>query len=152
MKLRLFSFLLLAVSVLPSFADDAKIVFKQKTGGETIIELKLNPVITFTSTDLVVTSDITTISIPLDNIDGYVVSNETSGISQVATAPKYTNGHVVFNGLRQGASVAVHTIDGKLVTQLPADASGNVDVSLDSLPKGIYIIGTPDSRIKIINK
>ena len=58
MKLRLFSFLLLAVSVLPSFADDAKIVFKQKTGGETIIELKLNPVITFTSTDLVVTSDV----------------------------------------------------------------------------------------------
>ena len=56
MKLRLFSFLLLAVSVLPS--DDAKIVFKQKTGGETIIELKLNPVITFTSTDLVVTSDV----------------------------------------------------------------------------------------------
>lgn len=107
------------MSVLPSFADDAKIVFKQKTGGETIIELKLNPVLTFTSTDLVVTSDVTTISIPLDNIDGYVVSNETSGISQVATAPKYTNGHVVFNGLRQGASVAVHTIDGKLVTQSP---------------------------------
>ena len=152
MKLRLFSFLLLAVSVLPSFADDAKVVFKLKAGGETIIELKLNPVITFTSTDLVVTSDITTISIPLDNMDYYTFTNGSTGIESVSVAPQYINGHVVFSGLRQGASVAVHTIDGKLITQLPADASGSVDVSLDSLPKGIYIIGTPDSRIKIINK
>ena len=45
----------------------------------------------------------------------------------------------------------VYTIDGRLVSRQPADASGRVDIILDSLPKGVYVISTPNSKLKILN-
>lgn len=147
----LISFLLLVAS-LSSYADEAQIVIKQKYGGETILELSTNPVITFTSESMVVTNDFTTITIPFDNVDSYVVSDGATGISMPKAAPQYVNGHVMFSNLPAGSPVDVFTIDGRLVSRLSADSSGNADVSLDALPKGTYIISSVTSKIKVINK
>lgn len=98
MKRRLF-LILSFLAALSAYADDARIVIKQKSGNETILELATNPVITFWGEDMVVTSDLTSITIPLADVDSYKVYDATSGIEPMAVAPQYANGHVVFRDL-----------------------------------------------------
>ena len=150
MKLRLL-FLFLFIAIM-TYADNAKIVIKQKSGNETILELATNPVITFSGEDLVITNDFTTISVPLDDIDKYEVSDGTTGIEQRTVAPQYANGHVLFNGMPAGTPVYIYTIDGRTVCHLKADGTGSADVSLETLPKGTYMIQAYNNRIKVINK
>ena len=151
MKLRLF-LLLMSLATLSAYADDARIVIKQKSGSETILELSTHPVITFSGEDMVVTSDFTSISIPLDLIDCYTAYDDATGIEPIVTPPLYANGHVVFRSLPKGTEVRVYTVEGHLVRSQPADDFGQTDISLDMLPKGVYVISTPACKIKIINK
>ena len=137
---------------LSSYADEARIVIKQKYGSETILELSTNPVITFTSESMVVTNDFTSITIPFDNVDSYVTTNGTTDIGRPQAAPRYVNGHVMFSNLPVGSAVDVFIIDGRLLSRLSADSSGNAAVSLDALPKSAYIISTFTSKIKVIKK
>ncbi len=148
-KLLLLLFLFVATA---TYADDAQIVIKQKGGNETILKLSLNPIITFVGENMVVTSDVIQISIPIDDIGGYVVSDGTTGIGPVTTQPQYTRGHVIFSGIAVGSPVYVHTLEGKVVGKQTADASGNADISMENLPKGIYIISSQNNTIKVINK
>ena len=139
------------ITTLSVYADNARVVIKQKSGNETILELATNPVITFSGEDMVVKTNLTTISIPLADIDDYTAYDGTTDIQSLSEEPRYINGHVVFNGLANGAEARVYTIDGRLIIRQPADASGRVDISIDTLPKGVYVISTPNSKIKIMN-
>lgn len=143
--------LLLSIATL-SYADDAKVVIKQKSGSETALQLSAKPAITFSGDDFVVTTDATTITLPLSDVDYYTVSEGTTGIAPVATQPQFIRGHVVFSGLMEDTPVYIHTLDGRVVGQQPADASGKADVSLDSLPKGVYVVSTPNNNIKVMVK
>ena len=149
---KLLSLLLLFVAT-TTYADDARIVIKQKSGNETVLELATNPVITFEDEDMVVTNDFTTIAIPLADISYYEVSDGTpTAIAPITDQPKYASGHVIFTDMTKGTSVYVHTLDGKMVSKQTVGASGKVDVSLKSLPKGAYVISTQKNKIKVINK
>ena len=145
--------LLLLFVVTATYADDARIVIKQKSGNETVLKLATNLVITFEGEDMVITNDFTTISIPLVDISDYEVSNGTpTGVEPITDQPRYASGHVIFTGMTKGTSVYVHTFDGKMVGKQTVGASGKVDVSLKSLPEGTYIISTQKNKIKVINK
>ena len=148
-KLLLLLFLFVATA---TYADDAQIVIKQKSGNETILKLSTNPVITFEGEKMVVASDVIQISIPIDDIADYSVSDGTTSIEPVSAQPLYTRGHVIFSGIAAGSPVYVHTLDGKVVGKQAADASGKADVSLENLPKGAYIISSQNNSIKVINK
>jgi hypothetical protein len=143
---------LLALLPLAASADDAQIVIKQKSGNETILKLSTNPVITFEGENMVVASDVIQISIPLNDIDDYIVNDATTAIEPVATQPQYTRGHVIFSNMAAGSPVYIHTLDGKLVAKQAADASGKADVNMENLPKGAYIISSQNSSIKVVNK
>ena len=151
MKKQILLFVLMLLPMV-AIADDAQIIIKQKSGNETVLKLSTNPVITFEGERMVVASDVIQISIPLDDIDDYVVSDGTTAIKPVAKQPQYTRGHVIFSGIVSGSPVYIHTLDGKVVGKQAADASGKVDVSLESLPKGTYIISSQNNSIKVVNK
>ena len=144
--------LLLLLYVTASFAGDAQIVIKQKSGGEATLKLSTNPVITFEGANMIVTNDFTTISFPLEFLDSYTVINGTEWIDPVVMKPQRKNGHVIFSGLADGSQVYVYTLDGKVVAKQAANSSSITDVSLESLPKGTYIISTSNNSIKVINK
>lgn len=150
MKLKSILFLLLIA--VGSYADEAKITIKQKSGNETILQLSTNPVITFEGEDMVITNDFSRIFVPLADIDAYTVNDGTAGISPVTSKPQFAKGHVVFSGLPKGSSVNVYSLEGKCVVKQKADSSGYADVSLESLPKGTYVVSASNSSIKVINK
>jgi hypothetical protein len=65
---------------------------------------------------------------------------------------KMENGCVVFSGLDAGSSVSVYLQDGRLIKESKVDAGGNVIVELSGLPKGVLIIHSNKTDIKIINR
>lgn len=150
MKSRLLLLLLLFSAA--SYADDAKITIKQKSGNETILKLSTNPIITFSGETMVVTNEFITIIVPLDDIDSYVVKDGTTGIEQPIAEHLFANGHVIFHGLPTGTPIYVYALDGRKVSMIMADYSGKADVSLEQLPKGTYIINALKNSIKVINK
>lgn len=152
MKLRLLLFLSL-MAVLPAFADDANLVIKHKGGTETVLLLSTNPVITFKDEDMVVTSDVSSFMIPIDMIESYGAANDVTAIRNITQEqPEYKNGSVVFCGLSHGSEVGIYKADGTLVLLQSADGAGHATVSIASLPKGVYIVRTPNNSMKIINK
>lgn len=150
MKARILTLLLLFATV--SYADNAQIVIKQKSGSETVLELSTHPVITFSGEDMVVTTDLTTFSIPLDFIDNYVVSDGTTAIEQLTAEPQFSDSRIMFNGLAAGTPVYVYSMDGRLVTKMTADQTSRAVVSLQDLPKGVYIVSAGNNKMKVMNK
>ena len=151
MKTSLISLLFLMIG-LTAYADDSTIVIKQKSGNETVLELSANPVITFSGENMVITSNITTIMIPMDDIDDYVVCGEGTGIKPVTETPQFVDGNVVFSNIPKGTTVRIHALDGALVRTQTVTLSGPTIVSLDQLNKGCYIISAGEYRIKVIKK
>ena len=149
MKRKYILFLFLAITT-HLYAES--ITIKQKSGNETVIELSTNPVITFSGENMVVTSEVITIMFPIDDIDSYVVGNTTSRIQPLADAPQYRDGHVIFRNVSNGLSALVFSIDGKIIGQYAPSSDGILDISIGSLPKGAYIISTPNNKVKVINK
>lgn len=141
------------MAVLPAFADDANLVIKHKGGTETVLLLSTNPVITFKDEDMVVTSDVSSFMIPIDMIESYGAANDVTAIRNITQEqPEYKNGSVVFCGLSHGSEVGIYKADGTLVLLQSADGAGHATVSIASLPKGVYIVRTPNNSMKIINK
>jgi hypothetical protein len=141
--------LFLSVSVIMSAES---ITIKQKSGNKTILDLSTNPIITFSGENMVVTNDFTSIMLPLDDIDSYVVGNVNTGILEMADTPEYHDGHVMFKGIVEGTTVFVHSIDGKMIHKFTSDGSGILEVNIGIFPKGVYIITTTENQIKVINK
>lgn len=150
MKYRLIFFMFFFVTL--SYADDAKIVIKQKSGNETVFELSTNPIITFLGEDMVITNDFTSISFPLEDIDSYTADNgTTTAIASTKEKPMFENGRILFNGISKGTPISVYSLDGRLISKQMTDAD-KAEVPLISLPKGTYIICVENNKIKVINK
>lgn len=150
MKYRLTFFMFFFVAL--SYADDAKIVIKQKSGNETVFELSTNPVITFLGEDMVITNDFTSISFPIEDIDSYTADNgTTTAIASTKEKPMFENGRILFNGISKGTPISVYSLDGRLISKQLSSAD-KAEVPLSSLPKGTYIISVENNKIKVINK
>ena len=134
------------------------------TGSDSLaFALDNEPVITYSDNSLVVRSLNDSLVAGLDGtsyffeervIDDYV----TTAINNVAlpgiSTPKpqmaFSSGTV--SGLRPGDVVRVYRINGTLVKDIRADEQGRATLELSQLPNGIFIIKTPTSSIKIINR
>lgn len=144
--------LLLLVFSLSTMAHSESITIRQKGGNETILDLLSNPVITFSGENMVVTNDFTTISIPIDDIDSYLVGETITGITKALETPQFSNGHIYLKGFSKGMAANIYTIDGKNVGEQSVGDSGIIDINLGNFPKGVYIISTPNRKVKFINK
>jgi len=140
------------MTAVSTYANDTRLVITQKDGSETVFLLSSHPVITFSGKDMVITSNNTTITIPMASVVNYATNEDPASISPLsADLPEYRNGSIVFSGLVRGAEVRVYRVDGSLVSSQQADSSGHATVSIATLPKGVYIVRTPNSSMKISN-
>ena len=126
------------------------ISIKQKSGNEIIIELSTNPVITFKGEEMVVTNTFTSISIPLGDIEAYTVG-ETTSIEGISSQPQYKDGCLYFSDLPEGTPVNVYSLSGVLVGRQVVSCDRSAKVSLDLLPKGVYVVNVLKNNIKITN-
>ena len=160
MKVRNFSLavLLMFLSCLSVQADEVLVIHLKSNNAQQISYALANkPVITFEGDNILVYDSkmYSTVSIPLAQLAYYELTKSTTDIQQLqpeSPKPVIANGHVVFSQLTAGSRVSVYAMDGKLIHNYTADSSGWVDVNLTTLPKGVYVINSPITNIKITNR
>lgn len=132
------------------------LVINHQDGKQTLFALKDAPVITIENEALLVEiGGQTKASILIADVLNYVIDDIPVGISSPemkGQKPKLINGHVLFTQIEKGQAVAVYTTDGRLIKSYRANGNGQVDADLSALPHGAYIVKSPSTTIKFINK
>lgn len=154
MKKLLFLLLLLLALPIGMLADNQNtLIVKTKDGAQTTFVLQDKPRVTFEGTDLKVVSEKETVAFALADVLRFeYVKKDALGIDEDVADPtgvSYQGGVLVISQLRQGASVAVYTLDGKLLRQLTASHSGTYRLNLSELPTGLYLVKADNVTYKI---
>lgn len=138
-----------------TLADDVcYLVVNAKDGTKTTFALSDEPKVSCKAGKLEINSKGTTFSLSLADVRNYTFSVESTGIIEVDKESnlRMENGRVFFEGLPAGNLVSAYTQDGRLVKDFKADANGTVIVDLSGLSKGIVILHSNKTDIKIINR
>lgn len=136
-------------------ADTVKyLVLETIDKGKTEIALDNQPSISCSGGELKVTAggkEVLTTS--MANVKHFYFERATTGIDEtVGAKPSLQQGHVYMTNLKAGDSISIYDADGRLAGQQTVGSDGRVDVDLTTLTKGVYIVKTPATSIKIINK
>lgn len=112
-----------------------------------------HPVITYANNTLVVKTATEEVEIPVASISGYEFEEEPSAVRDLQLGkPSIGGGRVVFTQLQPGASVQVFTTDGRKVASATAGSNGTAMLDLSTQPKATYVVKSPESSFKVINK
>ena len=153
-RLQLLLLMLLALPIGMLADSQNTLVVKLKNGAETTFFLKDKPNVTFEGTDLKVVSNKETVTLALSDVLRFTyVKKDASGIDETVVDPtevSYDGGVLVISQLKQGASVDIYSLDGKLLRQLTAHHSGTYRLNLSELPKGVYLVKADNVTYKIM--
>ena len=153
-RLQLLLLMLLALPIGMLADSQNTLVVKLKNGAETAFFLKDQPNVTFEGTNLKVVSQKETVTFALSDVLRFTyVKKDASGIDETVVDPtevSYDGGVLVISKLKQGASVDIYSLDGKLVRQLKAYRSGTYRLSLSELPTGLYLVKADNITYKIM--
>ena len=139
------------VTVISTPVTASNLVITSKSGGKTILPFDSNPVLTFDGEYLVVSSTLANYSFPMDDIVDYRF-DDTTDIIDKSLPPVLSNGHVIITGLPNNSFAHVFSLGGEKVLSQQANSDGVVDINIDSLPKGVYVVSAQTTKIKVINK
>jgi hypothetical protein len=139
-----------------AYADSVRYLVFNAGSEETVIALEDMPVMTINDGVLkVVVRGEERLSASLSDGLTYRFSETLpTGIQEVFNdeAPRLEQGHVYMANARKGDIVRVFTVDGKFVTSQRVDDDGTADIDLTVLNKGLYIVKSARTSIKVINK
>ena len=152
-RLQLLLLMLLALPIGMLADSQNTLVVKLKNGAETTFFLKDKPNVTFEGTDLKVVSNKETVTFALSDVLRFTyVKKDASGIDETVVDPtevSYDGSVLVISQLKQGASVDIYSLDGKLVRQLKAYRC-TYRLSLSELPTGLYLVKADNITYKIM--
>jgi len=147
--------MLAALPCAECLADGVRfLVVNGKDGSKTTFALSDNPKVSCKSGELTVIAGSRTFTLGLADVQNYLFEEESTGIENVMKdgSVKMESGCVVFSGLNAGSAVSVYLQDGRLIRESKTDAGGNAVVDLSNMPKGVLIIHSNKTDIKIINR
>ena len=130
----------------------------QRNGVTLGYELDEHPAVTIDPEAFVLTTTDTRIEYAPEDIlqftlEDVAVSDPTVGIRQLtadeAASAAFRPGDLTFNHLCAGEHVRVYDAAGRLAAQAVATADGNLRLSTQNLPAGIYVVKTERSTFKI---
>ena len=125
-----------------------------KDGTMQTIRLAWQPVISFAGTDLNITGHELNLSLPLADVVRYTFETyDATGIDDVKN-----NKHVhidfegevlIVSGLSEAETIAVYDLQGKLLSRATVGNDGRLNLSLHSLPTGVYVMKVGQTSYKI---
>lgn len=150
-------FLFCSLGILTGLAQSKNdVVVWKKDGSSFICSLAEKPKITYASNYYTITTGDSKTEILFTDVWRVTFYDDmSSGIkSELATVPVISvNGeNIEVKGATAGETVSLYSFSGKLLKQAKADASGNASLSISSFPKGIYIINSKLTSLKITKK
>lgn len=133
------------------------LVIHQKDGQQFSYGFGDKPVITYTESDLVLTTSKTVVEFPLSALSKFTFSDIEDAVIAVKdnsskpslSLDEYT---VCISGAEPNQSVTLLSIDGKVLSTYKTDADGSVKFSIAELSAGTYIINSESLTCKILKK
>lgn len=154
-KLKFYLMLLVMLMATSAKADSVKYLVLNSDGEETVIALADNPVMTINEGTLKVTvAGVEKLSADLSQGLTYSFSETATSIQEILNneSSRLEQGHVYIAHAREGETVRVFTVDGKLVASQRINGEGTADIDLTTLGKGLYIVKSAKTSIKVMNK
>ena len=161
MRKLLFAFLTLLMAAPMVLRSQNVITVHLKDGNPLYFAFKFNPVISFTDTDIVLTtSEGISFTYPLAGLTKFtfdtsdIIPTEADEIKEdvkkvTLSIDEYT---VTITGAKAEIPVRLISSDGKLVNAYKTDTEGSVSFSISELSEGTYIISSEDITVKILKQ
>ena len=130
------------------------LIVNSKDGTQTNFALTEEPKFSFSNGELCIVSSTKTFSINLADVQNFAFLEESTKIDEVIKggSVKMENGFIVFSGLVPESKISIYMQDGKLMKESKAEANGSAVIDMSGLPKGILILQSNKTNIKIINR
>lgn len=126
-----------------------------KDGSKVLYALEEKPKITFTDTELVITTKGVEIVYALSDMNLLIYENgETTGITNLYddASFKLDGNAIVFSKLKAKDIVSLYSINGTLVFKKMVSQDGEYAVSLNDIETGVYIIKVNGLTYKFVKK
>ena len=143
------------------FSQNDVMTVHLKTGQVVDFLFKYEPVITFTDTDIVLTTTMGSITYPLANLTKFTFNKkdlpgptEVEEIESDVRKVYFSIDEYTINIYEAKAEQAVYLIasDGKVLNAYKTDKEGFLSFSIADLPDGTYIIRSEEITFKIMKK
>ena len=112
------------------------------------------PEVTYTATDLVLTTTQTSVQYPINNLRkvAFEQADMPEGIDEIEVTKQFAfrDGQIIIEGGTPNALVNVYTIQGALVSQYRLDDDGNGTISTTGLNGAAYILTTGSITFKFM--
>ncbi len=115
------------------------------------------PVVTFTDSEIVVTSSGAEVRCQMSAIDKVTFNDKATAVEQikkdVQNASITLDEYIVYlTGAKPDITVRLVASDGKVLQSFTTDSEGSVEFSIADLPEGVYIVSAQSINIKILKK
>ena len=155
--MRRFFILFYAMLFVAPLSAQNTLTLHQKDGQEFSFGFEEKPVVTFTQTELVISSKGVELRYELAKLSKFTFDDKdpienavTINTSKASiTLDEYT---VCINGAKADIVVRLIASDGSTLGQYKTDADGSVTFSVAELPEGTYIIASESLTCKILKK
>lgn len=153
--------LTILLSLLLTFSADASEPVKNlavwtKDGTKVVYSLSENPKITFTETDLLITTNGVEITYSLENMARFVYEkSDATGLTDLCTdeTPFNFNGeYLLFPSLKANSIVSIYNLNGTLAFKKGVTTAGEYAFSLSNLGRGVYIVNVNGLTYKIVKR
>lgn len=150
--------LLLLCFCLTTMAEEAKthLIVWAKDGTKVAYALTEKPKITFTGTDLVITSNGIEVNYILENMDRFTYeSNSSSSVTNIETGKpyfKFEGEMLLFPDLKANSTVSIYSLNGALMFTKTVQEKGEYAFSISSMNAGVYIVNVNGLTYKIVKR
>lgn len=138
-------------------AGNQRLVVLKKDGTKLSYDLSEEPVTTFESGQLVITTSKTAVYFQLSEMTRYTFEGAFDEVVVPSTTPgetvyQQTNDVMSFSGLPKGTVVELYASDGRRLSSQRTAAGQKVEVSLADQPAGTYSVKIGDASYKFVKQ
>lgn len=156
MKQKILSLILFALCTVAASAgvERATTLCIENSKGEVVqFPLAESPKMTFKSTFIVVQASATKV-FRFKDVKQVYFTDDATGIDEVAGGEEIDNRYntVTLSKFAANIPVRVYTTGGMIVKQAATDGEGTLQISIDDLPRGTYIVKAGKTAFKFIRR
>lgn len=133
--------------------DSQVLIVESIDGSKTEYQLDSNPILSFSDTDLIISSDNCIVTFPVVELRGYEFADKTSGVLSTETENhriSFFNNTLYVYQPTKTIDVNLFSISGILITRLVCKQGKSISIDLSNYPKGVYVASAGSKTIKII--
>ena len=138
-----------------TMASNELVIHFHSGSTQRFVLLDEEPVITFADDNIIVKTTTSEVTYTMEEVNFFDYENSTpTAIGTVGDSDGMlvTGDRIVFNGLPAGSKIQVYATRGQLYLTATADANGHAELSLTTLPVGVYIVKAHQISTKITKK